>query len=240
MQQAARRAGAALMSKQPRIDEMRRLQGFAEKRAEFKKTYFVVPDERVSWTAIPTALLESDVWKALGINERRFVDAILIVYARSGGRKNGLLVLTHKQLKQRGIDGNRIKPTIANLVAFRLLEVTHKGGPADPARYRVTFLPHQIVETSGRIANYPPGNEWIEIELEIIAGNRVSREKRHKIPARKADFQRWKSPPVSGAQFPSVDEPRTSAPDPAQGIDLQTENADAKTKQFLSLTRLIR
>lgn len=178
----------------PRIQEMRILKGYRNERAEFKKTYFAVPKGGgVGFCAIPAALMESEVWGALGIYERRFVDAIQITHVRTGGCNNGRLTLMHEQLKERRIRGNRIKPVIRKLVALNLLEVTHEGGPADPARYRVTFLPHRIDEPNGRVAFYPPGNEWIEIELEVIEGSRVAREKRHKPPqrpaAKKTDFQ---------------------------------------------------
>jgi hypothetical protein len=82
----------------PRMQEMRALVGFRNAHAKSKETYFVAPPEGVSFCAIPTALLESAVWKTLGINERRFADAIHVAHPRAGGRKNGGLTLTHKQL----------------------------------------------------------------------------------------------------------------------------------------------
>jgi hypothetical protein len=45
----------------PRMQEMRALVGFRNARAKYKKMYFVVPSEGVSFCAIPTALLESAV-----------------------------------------------------------------------------------------------------------------------------------------------------------------------------------
>ena len=146
------------MSEKTRRQEMRILASYRNERAESKssKRYFPVPGERVSFTAIPTVLLESEVWKSLGIYARRFIDEIIVLHARAGGCKNGYLILTHQRLKERGIEGDRIKPTIENLVKLGLLEVTHKGGPADPSRYRVTFLPHRIEEPSGRVTYYPP------------------------------------------------------------------------------------
>src|SRR6516162_11104147 len=184
------------MSEPPRQKEMRILANYRNARGESKKGYFAVPKEKVSFIAIPTALLESSVWGSLGIYDRRFIDQILIVHARLGGVKNGYLRLTHLQLKAAGIKGDRIKSTVDNLVRFRLLEVTHQGGPADPSRYRVTFLPHINQEVSGRIIHYPPGNDWIEIEIKGLN----AREKRHTAPHQKADFQRSKYGPVSGAK----------------------------------------
>lgn len=177
--------------------EMRILANYRNARGESKKSYFPVPKEKVSFIAIPTALLESSIWRSLGIYDRRFVDQILIAHARSGGVKNGYLRLTHLQLKAAGIKGDCIKPTIDNLVRLRLLEVTHQGGPADPSRYRITFLPHIIEEVSGRIIHYPPGNDWIEIEIDLNGA--VAREKRHTAPHLKTDFQRSKYGPVPGA-----------------------------------------
>ena len=166
----------------PRLQEIKALAGFRNDKARFKKPYFVVPTG-VSFSAIPTALLESEVWSALRIYEYRFITAILIAHARAGGCKNGRLVLTHEQLKERRIKGDKIRPVIANLVSSGLLEVTHRGGPADPARYRVTFLSHIEEQLNGRITFFPPGNDWIEIEREIISGRRAARVKRHDPPS---------------------------------------------------------
>jgi hypothetical protein len=187
----------------PRFDEMQALRGFRNDKAKFKKSYFVVPEKGVSFSAVPTALLESEVWSVLGIYEIRFVTAILIAHARTGGCKNGRLVLTHKLLKARRIRGNRIRSAIDKLVSLGLLEVTHKGGPADPARYRVTFLPH-IEELNGKVSYFPPGNDWIEIELEIIDGARAVRRRRSPV-LEKNDFQRGTTAAVSGATYAPVD-----------------------------------
>ena len=165
-----------------RLQEMKALVGFRNDKASFKKPYIVVP-KGVSYSAIPTVLLESEVWSALRIYEYRFITAILIAHARAGGCKNGRLVLTHEQLKERRIKGDKIRPVIANLVSSGLLEVTHRGGPADPARYRVTFLSHIEEQLNGRITFFPPGNDWIEIEREIISGRRAARVKRHDPPS---------------------------------------------------------
>jgi hypothetical protein len=194
------------VSETQRQKEMRILAHYRNARGESKKSYFPVPKERVSFVAIATALLESSVWRSLGIYDRRFIDQILIVHARSGGVKNGYLTLTHLRLKAAGIKGDRIKPTVDNLVRLRLLDVTHQGGPADPSRYRVTFLPHIIQEVSGRIIHYPPGNEWIEIEIDSRV---VAREKRHTPPHLKTDFQRSKYGPVPGAKYGPADKTGT-------------------------------
>jgi hypothetical protein len=118
---------------------------FPHARGESKKSYFPVQKEKVSFVAIVTALLESSVWRSLGIYDRRFIDQILIVHARTGGVKNGYLRLTHLQLRAAGIDGDRIKPTIDNLVRLRLLEVTHQGG----ARQSVA-VSHHLYAASDR------------------------------------------------------------------------------------------
>jgi len=207
----AERQKAYRNRQKPHLQELRALLGYREKRAEFKKNYFAIP-EGVSFTPIPTVLLESEIWSTLGIYDRRFIDAIMIAHARAGGCKNGRLVLTYEQLKEKGIRGDRIRPTIERLVELKLLEVTHKGGPGDPARYRVTFLPHQIEAPNGRVSHYPPGNDWIEIELEIIDGRRHAREKRR-------DAHRFTSEPVPGAKCAPVDETETFSEQGEQPID---------------------
>src|SRR2546421_343185 len=67
------------------MQEMRILASYRNERAESKssKSYFPVSGEKVSFTAIPTVLLESEVWKSLGIYARRFVDEIIILHARA-------------------------------------------------------------------------------------------------------------------------------------------------------------
>jgi hypothetical protein len=187
----------------------------------------------VSFTAIPTALFESEIWKSLGLNETRLIIAIVIAHARAGGCKNGYLVLTHQQMKGRGIRGDRIKPTIKKLVGLGLLEVTHRGGPADPARYRVTFLPHRIEEANSRVSYYPPGNEWIELELEIIDGRRVAREKRHTPPPRITDAQRRISAPLPGSKCDPIKKTETTALGSAQPVDESSKSVTATPSRFL-------
>jgi hypothetical protein len=223
----------------PPIQEMRALAGYRNKRAEFKKPYFVVPSQGVSFCTIPTALLESKVWSALGIYEIRFVTAILIAHARAGGHQNGRLVLTHEQLKARHIRGDRIRTTIGELVSLGLLEVTHKGGPADPSRYRVTFLPH-IEQVNGKITYFPPGNDWIEIEHEIIEGTRKARATRHEPPARKTKFQRSMSAPISGSRCAPVDGTESVAEESIQVIEKAEESATHQTRPSSIRTRSVR
>jgi hypothetical protein len=184
----------------PHLNEKRALVGYRSKRAEFKKPYFAVPSEGgVSFWAVPIVLLESAVWSGLGIYERRFIEVCVITNARTGGRENGRLVVTHDTLKAAGIKGDKIKQTIINLVKLGLVEVTHRGGPGNPARYRLTFLGH-IEEANGTISYFPPTNDWIEVEREIIEGRRPARTKRHQAPGQKINSARSKCAPVSGAK----------------------------------------
>jgi hypothetical protein len=223
------------MSETQRQKEMRILANYRNARGESKKSYFPVPKEKVSFVAIATALLESSVWRSLGIYDRRFIDQILIVHARAGGVKNGYLRLTHLQLRAAGIEGDRIKATIDNLVRLRLLEVTHQGGPADPSRYRATFMPHRIEEVSGRVIHYPPGNDWIEIEIEGIP----AREKRHPAP-QKAGFHRRRFPPVPGRKYPPMDETGTITGEEAQPIDKSSKSAISEPKDARAKIRAAR
>jgi hypothetical protein len=168
----------------PRLQDMKILAGYRNEKAKFK-TYFVVPKKGVC--TVPTALLESEIWSDLRIYELRFIRALLIVHARAGGTKNGRLILTYERLKKWGIRSDHIKRTINKLEELGLLEVTHNGGPGDPSLYRVTFLPH-IERLNGRISYFPPGNEWIEIEMQITEGSRNARSKRQP-PGRKIGSQ---------------------------------------------------
>ena len=54
---------------------------------------------------LPRDLLESDAWRGLGINARRFLDFLMIEHLRHGGKHNGYLLAPQRQLEDRPTPG---------------------------------------------------------------------------------------------------------------------------------------
>jgi hypothetical protein len=111
----------------------------------------------------------------------------------------------------------------------------HQGGPADPSQYRVTFMPHRIEEVSGRVIHYPPGNDWIEIEIEGMH----AREKRHR-PPQTAGFNKGPFPPVPGRKFPPMNETGTITDEEAQPIEERSKSAISGSRSARARSRAAR
>ena len=60
------------------------------------------------------SLLESDAYRGLGINGRRVLDFLELEHMRKGGKKNGDLKATYRQLTEFGVSGH-VNDTITDL-----------------------------------------------------------------------------------------------------------------------------
>jgi hypothetical protein len=89
---------------------------------------------------MPRALLESNAWRTLGINERRLLDFLMLEQMRHGGRKNGDLVAPHRQLVETGIGGRFIATAFQNLEARGLVRC-QRHDAYSPNTYELTWLP---------------------------------------------------------------------------------------------------
>ena len=89
---------------------------------------------------MPRALLQSDAWRSLGINERRLLDFLMLEQMRHGGRKNGDLIAPHRQLVEVGIGGRFIAAAFHNLETRGLVRC-QRHDTYSPNTYELTWLP---------------------------------------------------------------------------------------------------
>ena len=112
-------------------------------------------------------LLESKAWKAMGLNDRRALDFLMLEYLRQGGKRNGRLVAPRRQLEQHGINRNAVTDTINNLQRLGLIDL-QVGVGRRPHLYGLTWLHHAD--------GSPPTHRWKRcntIAEAIIAGRRA-------------------------------------------------------------------
>src|SRR5271166_386134 len=65
-----------------------------------------------AFVKLPRDLIDSDAWRALGINARRFLDFLMIEHMRHGGRANGKLLAPRRQIERFGIGSHFVSGAI--------------------------------------------------------------------------------------------------------------------------------
>jgi hypothetical protein len=98
------------------------------------------PPEGKSYVWLTRELLESDAWRGLGINARRFIDFLQIEHMRRGAIANGDLKAPARQLYDFGVGEHQLTAAIEELEARGLIEV-HRGGMRVATTYALTWLP---------------------------------------------------------------------------------------------------
>ena len=112
---------------------------------------------------LPLSLVGGVVLSALSITARRVLDRLIAEHLKHGGRENGRLHVSYRQLAQwtRANDGN-IPPALAELVDLGLLVITHgervAGSPKiAPNVYRLTFFPdHEDAASTNEWRRWEP------------------------------------------------------------------------------------
>ena len=119
------------------------------------------PPAGETWVWLTRELLCSDAYQALGINERRFVDFLLIEQCNHAGRENGNLKATYNQLTAFGLTGGRknISETIKKVEATGLVKVT-RVGMRHMSTYTLAFYPTADGE--------PATDDWRKFERSKI------------------------------------------------------------------------
>jgi hypothetical protein len=101
---------------------------------------------------LPRELLESEAWRHLGINARRFIDFLMLEHLRHGGRHNGKLVAPYTQLQTFGISNRtRVAQAIHEAEAAGLVDC-HRSGMRTATTYTLNWLP--------RYDSAPPNGTW--------------------------------------------------------------------------------
>src|SRR5262249_47400861 len=126
---------------------------------------------------LPRTLLESEAWRSLGINARRFLEFLMLEHMRHGGKENGSLLAPRRQLEQYGIGARYISRAVGE--AERLGAVCcERGIGRRPSMYALTWLPtgdgsapsnrwrglttsegkSQLMTSQGKHLGYPKGS----------------------------------------------------------------------------------
>jgi hypothetical protein len=92
------------------------------------------------WVWQSRALRQSDAWRSAGINARRFVDFLLIEHMKQGGRANGLLKATQRQLIAFGIGARYVTKAIREAEKLGLVD-GYDVGRRVATKYALTWLP---------------------------------------------------------------------------------------------------
>jgi hypothetical protein len=88
---------------------------------------------------LPRGLIESDAWRDLTINARRFLDFLMIEHMRHGGRDNGYLLAPRRQLTAFGIGAHYISGAIDEVDRLGLVDCK-RGIGRRPSCYSRTWL----------------------------------------------------------------------------------------------------
>ena len=189
------------------------------------------------WVAHRIPMLESDAWAKLTLTTRRVLDRLEIEHAHHGGKENGNLVCTYRDLERFGVRRPSIAAAIRLLVEVGLVVVTHKGrgGNAefrDPSRYRLTYLP------SAKLA---PTEDWEKYASPSPLSPRDI-DSRHDIVTDPVDTITYPKPPPAG--YENVPEtgnenvPGSIEPAPGTGGGAQRRGDVAHGSACAGLTRL--
>jgi hypothetical protein len=93
-----------------------------------------------AFVKLPRELLESDAWRSLGINARRFIDFLMLEHMRQGGKRNGFLLAPRRQLMEFGIGAHFVSDAIDEVDRLGLVDC-RRGLGRRPSIYALTWLP---------------------------------------------------------------------------------------------------
>jgi hypothetical protein len=91
---------------------------------------------------LPREVLESDAWRGLSINARRFLDFLMIEHMRHGARENGALLAPRRQLEDFGIGRHFISAAIDEIERAGLVHCV-RGTGRRPSFYGLSWLPQR-------------------------------------------------------------------------------------------------
>jgi hypothetical protein len=135
------------------------------------------PKRTESFVKLPRILLESEAWRSLGINGRRFLDFLMLEHMRHSGQENGSLLAPRRQLEQYGIGARYISHAIDQAERLGLVDCK-RGVGRHPSVYALTWLPmgdgsapsnrwrglttsegkSQLMTSQGKHLGYPKGS----------------------------------------------------------------------------------
>ena len=131
------------------------------------------PPADESWIWMTRRMIESDAFRALGINARRVLDFVILDHMAHAGTENGRLCAPYSQLVLFGVAKSEICSAITELETFGFIEVTkgqRLGGRQQASRYRLTWLSSADGE--------PATNRWRSVTVAFIRAYREERRRR--------------------------------------------------------------
>ena len=145
--------------------------------------------------------MESEAFRALSVNSHRLLDRLVIEHVHQGGIENGLLIVTHDQLRDYGLNASSIREAIDECAAFGLIRFKQGGrwaGSNRPNRYRLTWI--GWVDGDG-FAQYPT-NEWKGVTAEFIVAWRSKRMAKRAARRKRRGVQKTKVTPELRSTVP--------------------------------------
>lgn len=100
---------------------------------------------------MPRGLMASAAWLSMRSGHLKIISALCEEHMRKGGKENGNLKTTHRQICAMGVTPRNVAGLIRDLEEWGLI-VCLRGGMRSPIRYTLTWLP----TADGRRA----GNSW--------------------------------------------------------------------------------
>lgn len=108
-------------------------------------------------------MLGSITFRSLSISARRILDRLLYEHASHGGRENGNLACTYRQLDNWGVTTDDARRGFEELIAAGYVERTFQGprvaAGGEPSRYALTWLP----TLAGTPDEHAPTHRWLQV-----------------------------------------------------------------------------
>lgn len=149
------------------------------------------------YVPMPRDLLDSPPFQILNIHERRCLDRLLLEHCQHGGKDNGRLPVTHRNLIEHGVHPRHVTASLRVLEALGIVVCTERGRGANaefrrPSLWRITFLTTRGPEkdAKGRSTWINSTHEWtaigtVEEANALAALHRVREKRRNRPPPRR-------------------------------------------------------
>jgi hypothetical protein len=171
--------------------------------------------KRESFVMLPRDLLESEAWRGLGINARRFLDFLMLEHMRHSGKENGSLLAPRSQLVGFGIGARHVSPAIEETERLGFVDCK-RGTGRRPSSYALTWLPlsdgrapsnrWRALMTSegkslqmasqGKCLGYPKGSHKAHSDFRREVIKPPNKGIRREVPYKKSSYQGADSPKV--------------------------------------------
>lgn len=158
---------------------------------------------------LPLDLLQSEAWRSLGINSRRFVDFLMLEHMMHSGQRNGFLLAPRRQLEQFGIGARHVSSAIEEAESRGLVDIK-RGVGRRPSTYALTWLPLSgggaptrrwlfgemtsegkslLMTSEGKHLGYPKGSHKARSDFRREVTKPQNKGIRREAPSKKGSYQ---------------------------------------------------